>query len=134
VALFPSGEWVQAAVDKLNSDPRYSQIAKNWEGDIRYVIEPGGALKEEIWMYMDLWHGKCRSGMLESRDSAIKPAFTLTAPYENFVRILKGDIDPMTALLSRKIQVRGNMAVLMRNIPTVLDFVRCCREVTDETL
>jgi hypothetical protein len=27
--------------------------------------------------------------------------------------------------------VYGNMAVLMRSVPTVLDFVRCCREVTD---
>jgi hypothetical protein len=40
----------------------------------------------------------------------------------------------MTALLSRKIHVHGNMAVMMRNVPTVLDFVRCCREVTDDTL
>jgi hypothetical protein len=37
----------------------------------------------------------------------------------------------MQALLTRKIGVQGNMAVLMRNVPTVLDFVRCCRDVTD---
>jgi hypothetical protein len=30
--------------------------------------------------------------------------------------------------------VAGSMAVMMRNIPTVLDFVRCCREVTTSTL
>jgi hypothetical protein len=35
MALFPSAEWVQVAVDKLNADQRYAQIAKNWEGDIR---------------------------------------------------------------------------------------------------
>jgi putative sterol carrier protein len=134
MALFPSAEWVAAAVNKLNTDQHYAQIAKNWEGDIRYVVEPGGALKEEVWIYMDLWHGKCRSGMLEPLDSEIKPAFILSAPYENMVRIVKGELDPMTALLSRKIHVHGNMAVLMRNVPTVLDFVRCCREVTDSTL
>lgn len=134
MALFPSVEWVQAAVQKLNSDEHYAQVARNWEGDIRYVVQPGGPVKEEMWIYMDLWHGKCRSGMLEPLNSEIKPAFILSAPYENMVRVLKGELDPMTALLSRKIQVRGNMAVLMRNVPTVLDFVRCCREVTDETL
>jgi hypothetical protein len=37
----------------------------------------------------------------------------------------------MQALLTRKLSVHGNMAVLMRSVPTVLDFVRCCREVTD---
>ena len=133
MALFPSAEWVQAAVDKLNSDQRYAQIAKNWEGDIRYVIEPSGPLKQEMWIYMDLWHGKCRSGMLEPLDSEIKPTFILSAPYENMVRVLNGELDPMSALLSRKIHVHGNMAVLMRNVPTVLDFVRCCREATDTT-
>ena len=134
MALFPSAEWVQAVIVKLNSDQRYAQIAKNWEGDLRYVIEPGGPLKEPMWIYMDLWHGKCRSGMLEPLDSEIKPAFILSALYENMVHILKGELDPMTALLSRKIHMHGNMAVMMRNVPTVLDFVRCCREVTDDTL
>lgn len=133
MAVFPSEEWVQAVVDKLNTDERYAQIAKNWEGDLRYVIEPGGALSDALWIYMDLWHGKCRRGMVEPQNSEIKPAFILSAPYENMVRVLKGELDPMTALLSRKIQVRGNMAVLMRNVPTVLDFVRCCREVTDDS-
>jgi putative sterol carrier protein len=37
----------------------------------------------------------------------------------------------MQALMTRKISVKGNMAILMRSVPTVLDFVRCCREVTD---
>jgi putative sterol carrier protein len=37
----------------------------------------------------------------------------------------------MQALMTRKLHVQGNMATLMRNVPTVLDFVRCAREVTD---
>ena len=60
-----------------------------------------------------------------------KPTFTLHAPYENATRLLKGELEPMQALLTRKVGVQGNMAVLMRSVPTVLDFVRCCREVTD---
>ena len=132
--VFPSEEWVQAVVNKLNTDPRYAEIAKNWEGDIRFVIEPGDVVKETMWIYFDLWHGKCRGGKVEALDSDIKPAFILSAPYEYIVRVLKGEIDPMSALLSRKIRVHGNMAVMMRNVPTVLDFVRCCQEVTDSAL
>jgi hypothetical protein len=33
--------------------------------------------------------------------------------------------------MTRRLRVKGNMAVLVRNVPTVLDFVRCAREVTD---
>lgn len=134
MTTFPSSEWVQAVMDKLNSDTRYADIAKNWEGDIRFVVEPDANFSESVWIYFDLWHGKCRSAQMETVDSQVKPAFILSAPYGNLIRVLEGDLDPMTALLSRKIQVHGNMAVMMRNVPTVLDFVRCCREVTYDKL
>jgi hypothetical protein len=98
---------------------------------LRYVIEPGGSQGANVDLHGPV-HGKCRSG-IEPLDSEIKP-FHFECPYENMVHILKGELDPMTALLSRKIHMHGNMAVMMRNVPTVLDFVRCCREVTDGTL
>lgn len=131
MAKFPTEEWLDALVAKLNSDDRYAQIARNWEGDMTFVIEPSGALTEGMSFYLDLWHGKCRDGYILDEGREVKAVFTLKAPYDNLARVLKGDLDPMQALLTRKIGVQGNMAVLMRNVPTVLDFVRCCREVTD---
>ena len=69
------------------------------------------------------------------RDTADKdPVFILRAPYKNFARVVTGELHPMQAMMTRKLQVKGNMAVLMRNVPTVLDFVRCAREVTDSIL
>jgi hypothetical protein len=38
----------------------------------------------------------------------------------------------MQAMLTRKLHVKGNMSVMMRNVPSVLDFVRCAKENTDE--
>ena len=64
----------------------------------------------------------------------MKPAFLLTASFENLTKILKGELDPMQALMTRKLHVHGSMAYMMRNVPTVLDFVRCAREVTTEIL
>jgi hypothetical protein len=40
MADFPSPEWLQALKDKLNSDDKYSHTARNWEGDLRFVLEP----------------------------------------------------------------------------------------------
>jgi putative sterol carrier protein len=134
MARFPSPEWVQVLMDKLNTDQKYSQVARNWEGDIMVLVDPGGALEERIGYYLDLWHGKCRNGYQVAESQEMTAAFTLRAPYDNYKQIIKGDLDPMQAMLTRKLTVQGNMAVLMRNIPTVLDFVRCCREVTDSYL
>ena len=132
--VFPSMEWLQMLDAKLNSDARYAEIAKKWEGDIVIVIEPEGNLKERRVFYLDLWHGKCR-GVAELADAAEKDAvFVLSATYENIKRILTGKLDPMQAMMTRKLSVKGNLAVMMRSVPTVLDFVRCAREITNEIL
>ena len=133
-AVFPSVEWLKEFENKLNADERYAQVARNWEGDMYFLIEPDEILKTQVIMYLDLWHGKCRGTEITSDVSNHSPVFTLKAGYTNFARVLKGELDPMQAMLTRKLDVKGNMAVMMRNVPTVLDFVRCAREMTGEIL
>jgi len=133
-AIFPSLDWLNELDAKLNTDTRYADIAKKWEGDMVILIEPEGNLKEQRIFYLDLWHGKCR-GVAELKDiSEKKAAFVLKATYENIKRIVTGKLDPMQAMMTRKLTVQGSMAVMMRSVPTVLDFVRCAREITNEIL
>ncbi|MBI1855191.1 MAG: SCP2 sterol-binding domain-containing protein [Chloroflexi bacterium] len=133
--IFPSPEWLKSLEEKLNSDARYNQIARNWKGDLLFDILPEGSLKESLTMYLDLWHGKCRA-VEYAPDSAkhVKPAFILRSPYNNFTSILLGKLDPMTAMMTSKLKVEGSLGYMMRNVPTVLDFVRCAREVTTDIL
>ena len=134
MAKFPTDEWVVSLMEKLNTDEKYAHVARNWEGDMIYVVEPGDKLEEPVVFYLDLWHGKCRDAYPMKDVKAAKAVFTLKAPYGNYVKLLRGEFEPMQALMTRKISVHGNMAVLMRSVPTVLDFVRCCREITDSFL
>lgn len=129
--IFPSPEWLTSLEEKLNSDVRYNEIAKNWEGDLVFEILPEGSLKAPLTMYLDLWHGKCR-GVEYAPDLSgrSKPTFILRSPYNNFTAILQGKLDPMTAMMTSKLKVEGSLGYMMRNVPTVLDFVRCCREIT----
>ncbi len=131
MAEFLSEEWLNSFEEKLNTDDRYAEIAKNWEGDINMQIDPGNQLAEPVTVYFDLWHGKCREAYFVEDGNQKDAAFALNAKYEDYVRILTGDLHPMQAILTRKLNVQGNMALLMRNVPTVLDFVRCAQEVTD---
>ena len=134
MSIFPSAEWMQDIKEKLNTDEQYAQIAQKWEGDMRLVLDPDNSLKDSMWLYFDLWHGKCRDAYIEDQSSSLKPAFILKAPYGNFIRILSGEVGPMQALMSRMLSVRGNFAVLMRSVPTVINFVRCCQEVTQSSI
>jgi len=134
-AVFPSKEWLEALEARLNSDERYAEIAKNWEGDLFFFIEPEGNLKERLTFYLDLWHGACRKVEYQpAPDSHPNPAFTLTASYNHITAILSGKLNPMTAMMTSKLKVKGSMGYMMRNVPTVLDFVRVAQEVTKEIL
>ncbi len=47
---FPSPEWMQVIKDKLNTDEHYAQVAKNWEGDMRLIIESDDTFSESLWI------------------------------------------------------------------------------------
>ena len=132
-AIFPSEEWLKGLEAKLNTDRRYHEIAKNWEGDLFFFIEPDGSLKEQLTFYLDLWHGTCRKVEYQpSANAHPTPTFTLTASYKDITSILTGKLNPMTAMMTSKLKVKGSMGYMMRNVPTVLDFVRVAQEVTTE--
>jgi putative sterol carrier protein len=133
-AKFPSPEWLKELDVKLNTDEHYAKIASKWEGDMCVVIEPNGPLHETLYYYLDLWHGKCRKVEILKDLSSVQPKYVLTAAYDNISRIMKGELDPMQAMMTRKLQVHGSLSYMMRNVPVVLDFVRCCRDVTTEIL
>lgn len=132
---FPSAEWLQDLENKLNTDGRYAEIARKWEGDLFFYIEPTGNLREPLTFYLDLWHGKCRRVQYAADPAEFpNPAFVLRATYDNITEILTGKLNPMTAMMTSKLKVQGSMGYMMRNVPTVLDFVRCASEVTTEVL
>ena len=132
---FPTPDWLHALCRKLNEDGRYNHIARNWEGDLVFDISPDGSLDGPITMYLDLWHGKCRAVEYNPAPTAhATPRFTLRSEYGNFASILLGNLDPMSAMLSNKLRVEGSLGYMMRNVATVLDFVRCAREITTEIL
>ena len=129
--IFPQQDWLDEFAEYLNSSEKYARVARKWEGDTIFEVKADGPLENDVAFYLDLWHGKCRSARILGQREPVKADFVFTAPYGNFVRVLTGDLDPMQAMMTRKLVVSGSMGYLMRNIPTVLEFVKCAKEVTD---
>jgi putative sterol carrier protein len=133
-AVFPSQAWLDKLIKHINQDQKYAKIAANWEGDILFDLQPEGGLAEPMRLYIHLWHGKSEGGHVVPEGEDQPAAFVLGATYGNVVRILKGDLDPMQAMLTRKLKVEGSLPYMLRNVPTVLEFVRCAQDVTDAIL
>lgn len=94
--------------------------------------DPGpGAGSAALHACHDLRQGECRRTALYAPSDADlpKPTFTLRAPRSMVFRIMEGQFGLTRDRVTREPKVEGNMAYMMRGIPTVLGFGRCCREV-----
>ena len=101
---FPSAAWVDGYVEKLNASEAYRDAGRTWEGDILFVVQKDEGLSKDCYLYLDLYHGGCRKhGYAEDSPSSLPQAeFQYIGPYRNWVRLLKGEIDPIRGLMTGK--------------------------------
>jgi putative sterol carrier protein len=132
---FPSESWLKALMNILNSDEKYAETAKKWEGDIVFKVMPDvdSSESETYFLYMDLWHGKCRDTyLLNSIDEKPDAKFIFEMYRNQAIKVLEDELDPIQAMVTRKLKVRGDIGYMLRNVPVVLDFIRCCRLIEIE--
>ncbi len=129
---FPSDEWIKELCRILNESEAYAEAAKNWEGDFYFIVEPDEEFKETAYLYMDLWHGKCREAFLASDPSAKDPEFRIWAPYGTWKKVILGQLDPIQGLVTRQLKLKGDMIKIMRNVKAANELVKCCARVETE--
>ncbi len=129
---FPSNEWIASLCQELNKSTDYAESAKNWEGDFYFIVEPGGPLTEPATLYMDLWHGACRSAKVITDPSEMSPAFVMSAAYDTWVKVIQAKLDPIQGLMTRRLKLKGNMTMIMKNVKAAQELVKCCTLVPTE--
>jgi len=128
---FPSPEWLVEFQDVVNSSAEYADAAATWEGDLVFVYEkePDKGVPDDVYAWLDLWHGKCRDaaildGPLDPRAKGAK--FTITAPYSRWKSVMKKEIAPVKAMMMGKLKVKGDL-------PTIVRYVKASNILTDLT-
>lgn len=132
---FPSSEWVEALKEAINNSEDYRSAAKTWEGDFFFVIEPDATttLTEPVTLYMDLWHGECRDAyVVENPAEHKQPEFVISAPFAVWKQVVTAELDPIQALMTRKLKLKGNLMKIMRSVKAANELVRCCTMVPTE--
>jgi putative sterol carrier protein len=122
--LFGTEEWIAAYMEELNNNAAYAEAAKSWEGDFVFVIRKDGPLDHDIYMWIDLWHGKARDSRILASPDEVKSAFTFEGPYSNYVKLVEGALDPIQGLMTGKFKLRGNMVKVMRAVKAAQELVR----------
>jgi len=134
MAKFGSKEWLESYVKTLNTNKAYEEAAKTWEGDFLFIVwaDKEAGIKEEIVMWMDLWHGKCRGYEMLSNRGARETAFIYEGTWANWKEIIEGRLDPIKALLIRKMQLTGDRPMVMRYTRAAKELVRTAQQIKTE--
>jgi len=127
--LFPSDKWVKEFCRKLNENKTYEEAAKNWEGDFLFIITPDGSLDREYIFYVDLWHGKCRKAELVGSREEKKTAYIFEGPYSNWKRLIRGELDPIMAIMTKKFKLQGDMSKVVRAVKAAKELVLTASKV-----
>lgn len=126
---FPSAEWVEQLKNEINRSDAYSSAAKTWEGDFHFVVKPGPGIKEPVKFYLDLWHGQCRDAHVVSGSESQRPEFVIAGTLDTYRQIFTKKVDPIEALMKRKLDIQGNMLKVLRSVKATVELVNCCTRV-----
>lgn len=129
---FPSLEWIQEFGRQLNTSESYAKSGKAWEGDFMFVVEPDEGLPQASYFYLDLFHGKIREAALLDGPDRRKTAYTLSAPYQIWRKVIQGKLDPIQGLMTRKLKMKGDLLQVMRYPKAAKDMVDCVMRVPTE--
>lgn len=120
MSVFPSREWCEEAIRLVNSDPEIVQVADGWEGDFGVVIDPdGSALSTPFVVHIVPEGGRITSWeILEDPDDLedIEPAYLARAPYGIWKSLMNGTLDPIEAVLRRRVSMTGDLQPLIERL------------------
>ena len=134
MAVFPSEEWFAAFVAEINASEEYRDAAAKWEGDVSLVFEaePDKGVPADVWGWLDLWHGECRSGRFVPAEEGGKARFVVRAPYSRWKDVIRGKLDPVKGIMQGKLKLRGDLPAILRHVRAAQELVHLSSEVETE--
>jgi putative sterol carrier protein len=131
---FPSPEWMAEYVERINGSNEYREAAATWEGDVAYVIEaePDKGVGQDVWAWLDLWHGSCREAKIVTSEEGEKARFVIRAPYSRWKEVIKKELDPVKGMMQGKLKLRGDLPTIVRYVKAANELVNLAQTVPTE--
>jgi putative sterol carrier protein len=103
---FLSEEWAGSLTTALNANDAFREAATGKSAKIQQVIT-GDAPETHYWITFSDGTIDMGVGDIEAADA------TITQSYETAVKLAKSEINPVTAFMTGKIKIGGNMGLLL---------------------
>jgi len=109
-------EWVDTYEKTVQEDAAYREAAKTWEGPvvIHILAKPEVGLDNDLFLFMDLWHGDCRSMRLVPKEIGEAGDFVITGEYDEWKLVMEEELDPVKGMLQGKLKLTGDLSTVLR--------------------
>lgn len=120
--LFPSPEWMEDFAARLATHPEADMTAEALDGVYRFVIEPAAGLVERHHYDVEIRPGQQGpdggGARVTPLDAPVDdPRLTITAAYDRWQQLLRGELDIPMAVLLRRIKIAGDLGALTKKGP-----------------
>lgn len=103
---FLSTEWADAVKARLNANDEFRQAASTQRATIQQVISSDDG---DTHYWIEIADGQIDMGVGDAEG----PDATITQSYETAVKLAKSELSVVTAFMTGKVKVAGNMGLLM---------------------
>ncbi|TXT62554.1 MAG: Sterol carrier protein [Promethearchaeota archaeon] len=83
-------------------------------------------------MFVGLFHGECTGARILAEGEESDAEFIFSGPYDNWLKVLKKELDPIQGLMSGKFKLKGNMAKVMRATKAAQELVNSTTVIDTE--
>lgn len=126
-------EWAAAFRDAIEADASYRDVAAKWTWPVALLMHPAPELgyPHSVAVELTLDRGRCHEAVIRSQEE-LSAAIVLSAPYQVWKSVVKGELDPLVGVTRGKIAVKGSLATLMMHAKAATALVVCARAVPTE--
>ncbi|HYA71406.1 MAG TPA: SCP2 sterol-binding domain-containing protein [Thermoplasmata archaeon] len=126
---FPSEEWAAEFKNAINANEAYRAAAQAWEGDILFLVRVPDPNAAAPGIHLALSHGQCSAATYHADARQVSSEFIYEGTTENWAKLLKGEVDPVKAILDGTFKIRGNLAKAMRFTKAAKELVETASKV-----
>ena len=125
-----SQPWADELRAVINDDANYRAVAKGWKWPLALVLDRAEDLgyPDAVAVRLDLEGGDCREARIVRAEDADAP-FVLRGPYGVWKRIVRGELDPVAAVVKQELSLDGNLHTMLMHAKTAKALVACAQRV-----
>ncbi len=130
-----SESWAAAWGEELRASDAYRRAAATWEGSLVLEMKAGPSepASEGRAVFVDLFRGECRDVRPADDGDLRRADFVIRAAAETWQRVLAGELEPIFALMSGKLELaRGSLAKLVPQAAAARELVAAAARIDTE--